>query len=553
MIKSSDILRGKILIVDDKEVNIILLERTLRGAGYASVSSTMDPRRACGLHRENTYDLILLDLEMPGMDGFQVMEKLKTIDPEGFLPVLAVTADPAHKLRALRAGMKDFISKPFDLTEVLIRVHNMLEIRLLHEAARNEGKAALKIGAPSAEAPIQADAPAPSRGVVRFELAPRTIAWIAAALGGAWLVDRLWMILLLMVVALVFVGTFNPIVESLEARGLKRMQALILLVLALALAAALLVFLTVPPLLDQLARIVRELPDDRLKLIDMLGRFGLTAPFGRALSNIDLDQGFERIRTYLVGRSADAESVVGCGITASSLAFYLLADGNRTQGTLYAVVPRDYHMRLARIIHNLETIVGGYMRGQLITSLAFGTYTFLLLAACGVRNALALALLAAILDVIPFAGGLLATLPAVLTALGRGPSAAVVVLGGMFIYQQFENKVLVPRVYGRVLRLSPAVVVLALIAGGTLLGVIGALLALPIAAGLQMIIEELGVDLPGDDSDDPTARARDRKTEAAYELMSSGSTPLDAGQIASGLAHDIRDADAWVAANRAKK
>jgi predicted PurR-regulated permease PerM len=207
-------------------------------------------------------------------------------------------------------------------------------------------------------------------------------------------------------------------------------------------------------------------------------------------------------------------------------------------------------MRLARIIDNLELIVGGYMRGQLLTSVAFAAFTFLLLVFCGVRNALALALLAALLDVIPFVGDILATGPAVLAALGRGPSAAIIVLLSMVIYQQFENKVLVPRVYGRALRLSPATVVLALIAGGTLLGMIGALLALPIAAGLQMIIEELGVEMPGDDSDNPLARARDQKTEAAYELMSAGATPHDAGQIAKDLAHDIRDADAWVKAKK---
>jgi diguanylate cyclase (GGDEF)-like protein len=140
MIKSSDILRGKVLIVDDKQINVVLLERTLRGAGYELVQSTMDPREVCALHRANGFDLILLDLQMPGMDGFQVMEGLKEIDPDGYLPVLALTAHPAHKLRALEAGAKDFISKPFDLAEVLLRVHNMLEVRLLHAASRTHGK-----------------------------------------------------------------------------------------------------------------------------------------------------------------------------------------------------------------------------------------------------------------------------------------------------------------------------------------------------------------------------------------------------------------------------
>jgi len=140
MISSADILHGKVLIVDDQEANVLLLERMLRGAGYTCVTSTRDPHAVCALHRDNHYDLILLDLQMPGMDGFQVMECLKEIEADGYLPVLAVTAQPAHKLRALQGGAKDFVSKPFDLAEVLMRVHNMLEVRLLHEAARNYGK-----------------------------------------------------------------------------------------------------------------------------------------------------------------------------------------------------------------------------------------------------------------------------------------------------------------------------------------------------------------------------------------------------------------------------
>lgn len=140
MISSSDILHGKVLIVDNQDASVLLLEQLLRTAGYVAVTSTMDPGEVCALHAKNGYDLILLDVEMPDMDGFQVMEGLKKIETEGYLPVLAVTAQPAHKVRALQSGAKDFISKPFDLAEVLMRVHNMLEVRLLHEATRNHGK-----------------------------------------------------------------------------------------------------------------------------------------------------------------------------------------------------------------------------------------------------------------------------------------------------------------------------------------------------------------------------------------------------------------------------
>lgn len=136
-ISDSDILSANLLIVDDQEVNISLLEQMLLEAGYTHVTSTMDPQEVCALNRKNRYDLILLDLQMPGMDGFQVMEGLKTNDADGYLAVLVITAQPGHKLRALQAGAKDFISKPFDLIEVKTRIRNMLEVRLLYKKLEN--------------------------------------------------------------------------------------------------------------------------------------------------------------------------------------------------------------------------------------------------------------------------------------------------------------------------------------------------------------------------------------------------------------------------------
>jgi len=133
VISSADILHGNILIVDDQAPDVLLLEQMLRGAGYARVTSTRDPQAVCALHRDNHYDLILLDLQMPGMDGFEVMEGLKAIEPDGYIPVLVITAQPGHKQRALQAGAKDFVSKPYEWAEVLMRVHNLLEVRLLYK------------------------------------------------------------------------------------------------------------------------------------------------------------------------------------------------------------------------------------------------------------------------------------------------------------------------------------------------------------------------------------------------------------------------------------
>lgn len=141
MVTESEILAASILVVDDQESNVLLLEQLLSDAGYTSVRSTRNPQEVCALHRKDGYDLILLDLQMPLMDGFQVMEGLKTNATDAYLPVLVITAQPGHKLRALQAGARDFISKPFDLVEVRTRIRNVLEVRLLYKKLANYSQA----------------------------------------------------------------------------------------------------------------------------------------------------------------------------------------------------------------------------------------------------------------------------------------------------------------------------------------------------------------------------------------------------------------------------
>ena len=140
MLEAAEIKNASILIVDDQEANVMLLEQMLRNTGYTNITTTQLPTEVLGLHQEHRYDLILLDLQMPVMDGFQVLEALKTVEPGGYMPVLVITAQPGHKLQALKAGAKDFVSKPFDLVEVTTRIHNMLEVRLLYRRLNNYSK-----------------------------------------------------------------------------------------------------------------------------------------------------------------------------------------------------------------------------------------------------------------------------------------------------------------------------------------------------------------------------------------------------------------------------
>ncbi|MFA5372009.1 MAG: diguanylate cyclase [Sideroxydans sp.] len=140
-ISQADRLQAHILIVDDQQANVTLLENILRQEGFRRITSTLDPCNASDLYRSNNFDLVLLDIEMPGMDGFEVMQNLIAIDTHGYVPILVVTAQPAHKLRALTSGAKDFISKPLDLIEVKTRINNMLEVRLLYRQLEKSNQA----------------------------------------------------------------------------------------------------------------------------------------------------------------------------------------------------------------------------------------------------------------------------------------------------------------------------------------------------------------------------------------------------------------------------
>jgi hypothetical protein len=164
-------------------------------------------------------------------------------------------------------------------------------------------------------------------------------------------------------------------------------------------------------------------------------------------------------------------------------------------------------------------------------------FTFALLTLCGVENAVSLAVFAGVVDVLPYVGMFLAVIPATIAASAKGPLVAAGVLATMLVYEEFESRILVPRIYGRVLRLPSSIVMVALIAGGTLMGMLGALLALPLAAALRMLIEELRLELPGEQVDDADLRERDERAESEYERRADG----ESATVAAGIAVEIAD------------
>jgi predicted PurR-regulated permease PerM len=379
---------------------------------------------------------------------------------------------------------------------------------------------------------------APAR--LRIEIAPKTIALVLGVIAAIWLLGQLTNVLAVLVVALVLVGTFDPVVAWLEDRGVRRGRALVLVFVIATLALTAVVLLMVPPLLAQLLDVVEDAPKERERMIQGLAGYAWAKPLINALKDLPLDKLSATTGAAMLGYTTLLLEAIGYGISTLFLAIYLLAEPTRSKGLIYALTPRHHHVKLAKILLELKVIVGGYMRGQLITSLSIAVFVFVLLTIRGADNALALALFAGITDIIPFVGGYIASTPVIIAVIPQGPTVTLIVLGLMVLYQEFETRILVPRVYGRVLRLPPSIVLVALLVGGTLAGILGALLALPIAAGLQMVIRELRVELPGENPAADRTHELDERANLVYEQLAEGVSAADAGVIADDLATMVK-------------
>ncbi len=377
---------------------------------------------------------------------------------------------------------------------------------------------------------------------VEFGLSTKTIVTLVLLVTSLWLLVQLWPVLLVVVAALVVVGTLSPAVRWLEAKRVRRGFGIAIVFAAFFILALLVVALTIPALLSQAAALLDHEPALRAALADRLAGSHLTAPLAHWLRGFKYAAFTGTIGGAALDLSVRVFAIAAYGLSALFLALYVMIDRDRLRGGLYAVVPRSHHVRLSRIVMNLETIVGAYIRGQMVTSVLMAVFTFVLLTACGVENALALAVFAGLADVLPYIGALLSVAPAFLAALSRGPAVAAVVLVLMLAYEEFESRVLIPRIYGRALRLPASVVMVALLAGGTLMGILGALLALPVAAAVMMLIAELRLELPGEREGlvDTQLRQADDRGEHEYERRTEGVPAEQAAAIAVEISEDRR-------------
>ena len=378
---------------------------------------------------------------------------------------------------------------------------------------------------------------------MRFDLSPSTIITIVLIVVGSWAMTRLLPAVLVLVGALVIVGTLSPAVQWLEAHRLRRGLGISIVFIMLLVITLLVVTLTFPELLAQVTSLLEKEPALRARVVTSLAGSRLTAPFAETVRIMNYDALMKSFGATAFALSRRVLEVFAYSLGSIFLGLYMMIDRDHLRGGLYAIVPRSQHIRLSRVMMNLETIVGGYIRGQLITCVLMTVFMFILLVACGVPHALAIAVFGGVADVLPYIGIFLTMGPAVAAALARGPTVAVIVFVLMLAYEEFESRVLVPIVYGRALRLPSSVVLFALIVGGTLLGIVGALLALPVAAAILMLIEELRVELPGETEllGNAEQQTRDDRGEQEYERRTQGLPVEQAAAIAVEISDDRKN------------
>lgn len=341
--------------------------------------------------------------------------------------------------------------------------------------------------------------------MLKIEVSFRGLIVVGLALLSLWALFELWPVVLLVITAFIFMTALLPYVDWLCRRGLPRVAAVLITLLAVLTLLGGMIAIVVPAVVDEFRDLRDNLPQD-----------------AREFENFAQDLGFDTEKWDLEERARDIDwtglisgrAAVNYGqrvvlgivsvFTVIVLTAYLLVDTPRLNAFLYRFVPPGREPEVEHFLRALNRVVGGYVRGQLITSAFIGLFTIAVLLIVGVDNAVAFGVLAAFADIIPLVGALIAVIPATVAAFQESPTQALIVMGALLAYQQFEDRFLVPRVYGQTLNLPALVVLLAVLVGGELLGIPGILLALPAAAAGRVFLDYYldGRKLPADRDDE---------------------------------------------------
>ncbi len=326
--------------------------------------------------------------------------------------------------------------------------------------------------------------------MVKVEVSYRGLVAIGLALITLWALLRLWPVVLVTITAFIVMAALLPYVEWLVRHGFNRVVAVLMVILLVLVVLGGMIAIVAPAVIDEFRDVRSNLPD-----------------YAADVEKLGTDLGFNTERWDLPERAEDidwgniisgSQAVdfgqrvalgVFTGFTVLVLAAYLLVDTYRMRRFLFRFIPEERKPDAEHFLQALARVVGGYVRGQLITSAIIGVFTMVVLLLVGVPNAVAFGVLAAFADIIPLVGAFIAVIPPVVAAFQESPTQAMIVLGALLAYQQFEDRYLVPKVYGQTLNLPAIMVLLAVLAGAQLMGIPGVLLALPAAAAGRVVLD----------------------------------------------------------------
>lgn len=333
--------------------------------------------------------------------------------------------------------------------------------------------------------------------MIRLEVSYRGMLLIGLAFVSLWALTELWPVIVLVITSLIFTLGLLPYLEAMVARRIPRGVGVLVLIVTFVAVMTSLISLVVPAIIEEFQEIRDNLPESGREIDELLDNFGIRTDLERRAAEVDWNQ-------IISGRAAvDAgQRVLNATlsiITIIVLTAYLLLEMPNLARFLYQFIPPEKEEEYDNLFQQMSRVVGGYLRGQFITSMTIAVYTFIVLRIIGVPNPLAFAVLAGFADIIPIIGAFIAIIPPTAAALQESSTQAIVVLLLLLAYQQFEDRFFIPRVYGRTLNLPPIIVLLAVLAGGELLGITGVLLALPLTAAgrvwVDYALKQRGVSL----------------------------------------------------------
>ncbi len=314
----------------------------------------------------------------------------------------------------------------------------------------------------------------------KVEISNKTVFFIAGFLATIWALYQIREVIILLFIAIIFMSALYPIVEYLQKFKLPKSIAITITYLAIIGLIAGLISMVTVPLVEQTTNLFQNLPQKVQQALPEQG------PINRNL----IEQEVATISKDALGFTLAIFNNFIAFISIAVLIFYLLLERDRLDDLL-AQFFIGKEQKVKRIVRRIEDKLGSWLRGQVMLSLIIGVLAYAALTILHIPYALPLAILAGVLEVVPVIGPIISSIPAVLIGYLVSPITALWVAGAFFIIQQLENNVIVPQVMKRATGLNPLIVILAVSIGGKLLGISGALLAVPVAVVIQVILEEI--------------------------------------------------------------